>query len=197
MTKTTSEKPGKQRRAQANQPHHRRRKRLNAHLAEDLLIRYDRRSLTVREGDTVEVMRGSYAGTEGKVMGVDHTRGLLTVEGVTVTKSDGTEAPKWIQPSNVKLTKLDLSDRLRREHLGRKAEEAWEEEVVEEEEAAEEAGLEAEEGAADLEEEGAIEEGEAADGDLEETEAPADDEAEEAESVADDGPAAPAGGEEE
>lgn len=144
MTTTQSSQPRKQRRAQAHPPHHQRQKRLRAHLAEDLLIRYDRRSLTVREGDTVEVMRGSHKGTEGKVMGVDTSRGLLTVEGVTVTKADGTERPKWIQPSNVRLTKIDLSDPLRRDHLGRKAEEAWEEELEEEEEAVPEEALEEE-----------------------------------------------------
>lgn len=123
----SSKQPRKQRRKQADQAHHQRRKNLNAHLTEDLLIKYDTRSLTVRNGDTVEVMRGSFKGESGKVMDVDPREGTLSVEGCTTEKADGTKVQKWIDASNVKITKLDLSDRLRRDQLGAAAEEAWEE----------------------------------------------------------------------
>lgn len=131
MGKTTD--PGKQRKRQANRDLHQKKRNLQAHLAEDLLIRYDRRSLTVREDDTVEIMRGSYAGEEGTVMEVDTDRGMVAVEGVVIEKADGTKTPKWIDPSNVRIIDLDLSDRRRRDRLGRVAEEAWEEQRREEE----------------------------------------------------------------
>jgi ribosomal protein L24 len=63
-------------------------------------------------------MRGRHAGTSGDVISVDRRRFVITVEGVTVKKSDGKEKPKPIHPSDVVLTKLDLTDKLRRGKLG-------------------------------------------------------------------------------
>jgi len=37
----------------------------------------------------------------------------ITVDGVSVTKSDGTEVPRPVQPSNVMITKLELKDEKR------------------------------------------------------------------------------------
>jgi large subunit ribosomal protein L24 len=58
-----------------------------------------------------------------------HTRkGKIAVDKVTLTKADGKEVPRLIDPSNVMIVKLDLSDKWRRKRLGRKAEKAYEEE---------------------------------------------------------------------
>lgn len=99
-------------------------KGLRAHLAENLIVRYKTRAVTVRVGDTVKVLRGDYRGHSGKIIEVFPDRGRIAVEGVTVKKSDQTEVPKPVYPSNVVVTRLDLSDRRRREKLGATAEEA-------------------------------------------------------------------------
>jgi large subunit ribosomal protein L24 len=114
----SSIQPRKQRKALHNAPLHQRGKLMHAHLSEELLVKYGKRSFPVRVNDTVKVVRGKGAGTTGKVLGVDRARYMITVEGVSVAKADGTEKPKPVHPSDVVLTKLDLSDKLRREKLG-------------------------------------------------------------------------------
>ncbi|MFQ5837567.1 MAG: 50S ribosomal protein L24 [Thermoplasmata archaeon] len=117
-----SRKPRKQRKRAYESPHHRRGRLLSAHLSpkylEDTKVRYPR-SLPIREGDTVVVMRGSQKGHEGKVARVDHRGIRVYVEGVTTTKADGTEVGKPIHPSNLMITKLDMTDPWRRKLIER------------------------------------------------------------------------------
>ncbi|MCS7364256.1 MAG: 50S ribosomal protein L24 [archaeon GB-1867-035] len=115
--KTKSKKPKKQRKAQFKAPFHKRHKMMAAPLSPELRAKYDRRSLPVRKGDTVIILRGDYAGYEGKVLKVDLKNFRIHVEGVTRRKADGTIIPVPIHPSKVMITKLDLSDRRRREKL--------------------------------------------------------------------------------
>ena len=113
-----STQPRKERKALYNAPVHERRARIASHLDEPLLLKYNTRSATLRVGDTVRVMRGEYAGTTGKIVDVNTRTGKVTVDGVTVTKADATQKPRAVDPSNLVITKLDLSDPLRRAKLG-------------------------------------------------------------------------------
>jgi large subunit ribosomal protein L24 len=108
----------KQRKARANAPLHERRKAIAAHLSKELREKYNRRAITVRKGDTVKVMRGSFKGHTEKVSDVDTKAYKIYIEGLTLSKSDGKKVAKPIDPSNVILTKLDLSDKYRRNKLG-------------------------------------------------------------------------------
>lgn len=110
--------PRKQRLRLHTRPMHVAAKAIRAHLSEALLLKYKRRSVTLRVGDTVRVLRGDYRGHTGKVVTVDHSTGRVTVEGVTVRKSDATEVSKPVFPSVLLATKLDLADRRRRADLG-------------------------------------------------------------------------------
>jgi large subunit ribosomal protein L24 len=110
-------KPRKQRKEYFNAPLHRRRKWMSAHLEENLLLKYDRRRVPVVKGDTVRVMRGSYKGHEDKVAYVNVTRRQVEVEGLVMTKADGKKIAKPIHSSNLLITKLNLTDRWRREKL--------------------------------------------------------------------------------
>ncbi|HEV8361181.1 MAG TPA: 50S ribosomal protein L24 [Candidatus Thermoplasmatota archaeon] len=114
----SSIQPRKQRKALHQGPLHQRAKQIHAHLSEELLVKFGKRSTSVRVGDTVKVVRGKHAGTSGEVLTVDRRRFSITVEGVTTKKADGKEKPKPMHPSDVVLTKLDLSDKLRRQKLG-------------------------------------------------------------------------------
>ena len=120
----SSSQPRKQRKALYNAPHHVARKQVASHLAETLLVKYNRRSLTLVVGDEVTVMRGDFAGKNGKVIAVDVPARKVTVEGVINKKADGTEVPRPIAPSNLLITKLNLDDKRRQAKLGEGQEKA-------------------------------------------------------------------------
>ncbi|HUV25169.1 MAG TPA: 50S ribosomal protein L24 [Methanomassiliicoccales archaeon] len=119
MVKST--KARKQRKALYNAPAHVRRKNMASHLSESLRKEYGRRSANVIKGDTVMIIRGDgdLIGTEGKVAEVNTRTSRLTIEGVTISKADGTEVSRPIHSSNVIITKLDVSDSWRKEILTR------------------------------------------------------------------------------
>ncbi|MHB8604263.1 MAG: 50S ribosomal protein L24 [Thermoplasmatota archaeon] len=110
--------PRKQRKTLYNLPPHARRKHIAAHLSEPLLLKYNRRSITVRKGDTVKVLRGDFKGHSGKILQIDSRRMRITVDGVTVDTAKHQKKPRWIDPSNVLIVKLELTDPFRREKLG-------------------------------------------------------------------------------
>ncbi len=113
----SSIKPGKQRKMLYNAPLHKKRKWVSSHLEENLLLKYDKRSVPVIKGDTVKVMRGSFRGHEEKVAKVNIKKSYLEIEGITMSKADGNKIAKPIHPSNVMITKLNLTDKWRRRKL--------------------------------------------------------------------------------
>lgn len=123
MTKThpfrpnVSSQPRKQRLQRLTAPHHQSRKQMASHLSEELLLRYNRRSLTVIKGDEVKLMRGGQKGKVGKVAGVDARARKVTIDGVTHKKADGTDVALPVDPSNLLIVKLNLEDARRRAKL--------------------------------------------------------------------------------
>ncbi len=120
MVLTRSAKPSKQRKALFNAPLHKRQKLVTAPLSRELREKYGVKRLPVRSGDTVRVMRGKWAGHEGKVVKVDLKKIRLHIEGVQIKKADGTPVYYPIHPSKVMIISLNLSDPLRREIIERK-----------------------------------------------------------------------------
>ncbi len=115
--------PRKQRKMVYEAPKHRRQKMMKAHLSDELYGKYGMRSLTVRKGDIVRIMRGKFKGHSGKVVEVNLKNMRVAVEGVTVRKVDNTAVQYWVHPSNLMLVKLDLTDPKRKEKILRIAEE--------------------------------------------------------------------------
>jgi large subunit ribosomal protein L24 len=113
----TSIKPRKQRYMLHNAPLHKKRKWISSHLAENLLLKYDRRSLPVVKGDTVKVMRGNYRGHEDKISKVNVRDQTVEIEGVTITTAKGTKIAKPIHASTLLITKLNVTDKWRRHKL--------------------------------------------------------------------------------
>jgi large subunit ribosomal protein L24 len=113
----TSSQPRKQRKYRYTVPLHIKGKFLNAPVSEDVTKENGIKTLRVIEGDTVKVMRGDHAGTEGKVREVDVKHESVTVDGVSEVKADGKEVPRRIHASNLLITKLNLDDERR---LGKK-----------------------------------------------------------------------------
>jgi len=136
-----SKQPRKQRKFLYNAPLHIRNKLMTAPLSPDLRIKYGVKKLPVRKGDTVVVTRGDYKDLEGKVVKVDLKKYRIHIEGVTREKTDGSTVYYPVHPSNVMITKLDLSDKWRKKIIERKtaiAEEKFEEMEKEVEEKLEE-----------------------------------------------------------
>jgi len=100
-----------------NAPLHKKRKWISSHLAENLLLKYDRRSLPVVKGDTVKIMRGSFRGHEDKISKVNVKDQTVEIEGVTVTTAKGTKIAKPIHASTLLITKLNVTDKWRRQKL--------------------------------------------------------------------------------
>jgi len=124
-----STKPGKQRKYLYNAPLHKKRKWLSSHLSENLLLKYDKRSVPVITGDEVEVMRGSFKGHKDKVASIHVKKQVVEVEGMTIAKADGTKIAKSIHASNLLITKLNLTDRWRRQKLERGLSETTKKEI--------------------------------------------------------------------
>ncbi|MBE0525765.1 MAG: 50S ribosomal protein L24 [Candidatus Thorarchaeota archaeon] len=115
MTKKVSSKsPGKQRKKLYNSPIHTNKNRLKCRLDEFLQEQYGLRSLVVKTGDLVKIMRGQFRDTEGKVVRVDYKDVQVFLDSATVTKADGKEVNIPIHPSNIKLVKLDMNDERKR-----------------------------------------------------------------------------------
>jgi large subunit ribosomal protein L24 len=113
----TSRKPRKQRYMLHNAPLHKKRKWISSHLAENLLLKYDRRSLPVVKGDTVKIMRGNFRGHEDKIVKVNVRDQNVEIEGVTITTAKGTKLAKPIHASTLLITKLNVTDKWRRRKL--------------------------------------------------------------------------------
>ena len=78
--------PRKQRKARYTAPAHARGKHLSATLSKDLRADLGKRSLPVKSGDKVRVLRGDFKGHEGEVLTVDYGSYKVTVEEVTLSK---------------------------------------------------------------------------------------------------------------
>ncbi len=116
-----SKKPKKQRKFLYNAPLHLRHKMVSAHLSRELREKYGFRSIPLRKGDKVRVVRGDYRGKEGKVAEVDLKSYRVHIEGVTHKKVDGTEVYYPVHPSNLVVVDLDTSDDMRMKIIERRS----------------------------------------------------------------------------
>lgn len=116
----SSKKPKKQRKYLYNVAIHARVKLLAAHLSEELSKKFGKRSVTVRKGDKVKIMKGQFKDRSGKIELVDSKKRKVTIEGIEYQKKDGTKVKFPVYVSNLMITELDLSDKKRQESLKRK-----------------------------------------------------------------------------
>ena len=108
-----SKQPRRQRKYRHNAPLHVRSRFLNAHLSKGLREKYKTRSLRVRTGDEVEIMRGSFAGKKAKITSVDVKRTRVVLEGITRGKKDGSKVNVFFDPSNLTIFTVNSDDRKR------------------------------------------------------------------------------------
>lgn len=108
-----SKKPSKQRSYTRFAPHHVKGGLLGSHLAKPLAEKLKTRSLRVRKGDTVKVMRGQYAGKSGKVNRIDVENMRVFIDGVEFPKRDGSKGLYPLHPSKIMITDLEGKDKRR------------------------------------------------------------------------------------
>lgn len=96
------------------------RNAFSARLSSEISGKYNVRSIAMRKGDTVKVMRGIFTDIEGKVTRVDRKKTSIYIEGVTREKSDGSTVFVPIHPSKVMITRVDLDDDWRKDIIERK-----------------------------------------------------------------------------
>lgn len=68
------------------------------------------RSLPVKKGDEVIIMRGNFAKKQGKVLKVNLRKSKIYVEGINRTKKDGSKIEVGLDPSKVKIVSLNKED---------------------------------------------------------------------------------------
>jgi len=115
-------KPSKQRKMIYQAPDHIRYKLFGAPLSPELRTSQKVKSVPIRSGDTVRVMRGDHKGFEGKIARVNRKKYRIYVEGLTREKVDGTTIFVPIHPSKVMITNLNLDDKWRKKILERRRE---------------------------------------------------------------------------
>jgi large subunit ribosomal protein L24 len=115
----SSVQPRKQRKYRYNAPLHVRQGFVAATLSKALRERFGKRNMPLRKGDEVEVMRGSFKGQRGSIDRVDLSKTKIYVDEIKVKKSDGSEVMRALQPSNLRIVKLNLDDKKRQAILDR------------------------------------------------------------------------------
>ena len=122
QTTTRIKSPRKQRKLLYNAPAHLRHKLMAAPLSQKLTASKSVKTLPVRKGDTVRIMRGDHKGFEGKISRVDLKNYQIYLEGLTREKVDGTTIFLPVHPSKVMIKNLNLSDKWRKAIVERKEE---------------------------------------------------------------------------
>ena len=89
---------------------HKKHKFLSANLSKSLRQKYGKRSLPLRKGDDVLIMRGSSKKKKAKVVSVNLKKSLVTLEGMQRTKKDGTKVAIFFHPSSLQIQELELKD---------------------------------------------------------------------------------------
>jgi len=110
--------PRKQRKARYNAPAHARGKYLSASLSKELREEVGKKTLPVKSGDKVKILRGDFKGEEGEVLTVDYGSYKVTIDGVTSAKPDGTSSFIPVDPSNLMIIEADLKDDRRIKNKG-------------------------------------------------------------------------------
>jgi large subunit ribosomal protein L24 len=108
-----SRQPRKQRKYIYNAPLHVKHKFLSAHLSKELRKKHGKRSLPLRKGDEVLVMRGSFRKKKAKVSSVNLKEGFAVLEGIQRSRKDGTKVNIPFHPSNLQIQTPNLDDKKR------------------------------------------------------------------------------------
>lgn len=108
-----SKQPRKQRKFLANAPLHIKHRLMASALSKTLRAEHKTRSLPIRKGDEVLIMRGSFKKKKAKVIIVEPKRTRVALEHIQRTKKDGTKISVFFHPSSLQIQSLNLEDNRR------------------------------------------------------------------------------------
>ena len=116
----SSSKPKKQRKYRLNAVLHVKQKFMHSHLSKELRKKYGKRSMGLRKGDRVKILRGQFKKHEGKVERIDMRNTRVFINGAEYSKKDGTTILLGMSPSNIMITELAFEDKSRQKLAERK-----------------------------------------------------------------------------
>ena len=97
-------------------------KQLSCALSKELRKKYGKRSVRILKGDTAKIIRGEFAGVDGKVTKISIPDRGVNIEGVKKEKLKGDKFDVYVRTTNIVLTALDTEDKWRINKLeGKKA----------------------------------------------------------------------------
>jgi large subunit ribosomal protein L24 len=111
----------KQRKFRLNAPLHVRQKLMGCRLEKKLAESLKSRSLPVRKGDRVMIMRGSFKKLPGEVTEVNLKKLAVYVDCAKRKKSSGQEISVPIDPSNLMIIEIRKDDKKRQKAIERKS----------------------------------------------------------------------------
>lgn len=120
INKAVTSSSRKNRRDYFQAPSNIRRKLMSSGLSKELRTKHSVRSVPIRKGDEVTIVRGVKKGQAGKVITVYRRKFCIHIERLVREKTNGQTVPIHIHPSNVFITKLKI-DKDRQRLLDRKA----------------------------------------------------------------------------
>jgi large subunit ribosomal protein L24 len=97
-------------------------KQLSCSLSKELRKKYGKRSTRILKGDTAKIIRGEFAGVDGKVTKISIPDRGVNIEGVKKEKLKGDKFDVYVRTANIVVTALDTEDKWRINKLeGKKA----------------------------------------------------------------------------
>ena len=110
----SSKQPKKQRKYRSNAPLHIKHKLMAAHLSKELKKKHEKRSIALRKGDKVKIMRGNFKGKTGIIEKSLSKMGKVFINGIEIIKKDGTKQLAPLIPSNLLIIQLNTEDKKRK-----------------------------------------------------------------------------------
>ncbi|MBI1971794.1 MAG: 50S ribosomal protein L24 [Candidatus Aenigmarchaeota archaeon] len=101
-----------------NVPLHKKKKLVNVALNRDLRAQLKRRSLGLRKGDEVQIIKGRFKNTKGTVTKVDLKRMKIYIDTAVIKKKSGGQVQVPIATAKLRITKLTATDKNRQKLLG-------------------------------------------------------------------------------
>ncbi|MBU0616039.1 MAG: 50S ribosomal protein L24 [Nanoarchaeota archaeon] len=115
----SSKQPRKQRKYRINSGLHTKQKFVSSHLSKELREKYKKRSIGLRTGDKVKIVRGEFKGKTGAIEKVLLKRSKVIITGIDKEKKDGTKTKPLFEPSNLIITEISVEDKKRKQCLER------------------------------------------------------------------------------
>ena len=88
-------------------------KQLGSALSKELQKKYGKRSVRVVEGDNVTIVRGEFAGVDGKISQISTQKSSVAIEGIKKEQTRGEKYDVYIHTSNLVVKSLNTDDKWR------------------------------------------------------------------------------------